>query len=328
MRVLDHFYLRLRNDCLFVTVGNIHTDFFTVGFVKYCPGTISSLWSDSIASYNRIVKWYEIKEVYDSTPWRIHVPFYGTEVPVVGDHLVKKIYDPLVRASELKYRTSDSLEVIAVSVISELEAGTSLINKIGVTGSLLPRIHHPDVSDIDLVVYSSKASADIVEYVSANPGVFKPLPDAARREWARRVAEKIGLSMRQVEYFYRNWRRGLFQGREYSIIYSNGVYRDAFTMPSYKNIGPITIRAYVSGSITALNYPSISKIEKYSLTKGANVPMDIDEVVSFEAVFMPALLEGGEYIISGLLQCSSESCRVLIGGREAGGYIAPINMSS
>lgn len=116
-------------------------------------------------------------------------------------------------------------------------------------------------------------------------------------------------------------------GRDYSIIYNNGVFKHLDTCKAWRTIGHITVKAYLMGGLDALNYPSRSSIDQYYLVKNREeLRSDIEYVLSFDALYIGKLFDGGWVIISGLLQHEplEDRYRILVGGREYKGYIEPL----
>jgi len=204
--VLDHYMLKLDNGCIAVVVGNTHAASFTIGYLKYCPSSRRTLWCDVSTCYERVVKHYELQEIYGFTPWRAVIPHYGSELPIIPNSRVVRVYSPIERAVELMSRVRDPLEKHALDMISEIERGANTTP--GVTGSLLPGIHNIEYSDVDLAVYGLRESADVVEFIAENPDLFQSFRDTHLREWCYRLASVTGLSASDVEKLYRSWRRG------------------------------------------------------------------------------------------------------------------------
>jgi hypothetical protein len=222
-----------------------------------------------------------------------------------------------MRTLELHSRIQDTLEEIALEFTHEVESNTSVLP--GITGSLLPGIHNPSISDLDFIVYGAKNSLDVIEFISENRDVFQEFKSERLAKWSRDVAIITGLSPREVVKFYRNWRRGVFRGKEYSVIYNNGVRGEIFTLPAYKTLGRVKLVVEIRGGLEALNYPSLSEVLSYKLLEAGIInPFDIGEILSFEALYIPGLFEGGLFEVNGLLQCNyiDESCRIVVGVHE------------
>ncbi|MEM1618018.1 MAG: hypothetical protein QXE77_00440 [Desulfurococcaceae archaeon] len=319
---LDHFYLELDDQSLAVVVGNWHFQCCILGYVKYVPTRAQSTWRRSFINYERLLKVYNPEEVYKQANWTIYVPFFDTKVPYIPVSRVLRVYDPTRRALELHYKASDQLEEKAICMLSLIEEGTGVLP--GVTGSLLPGIHNVHVSDIDIVVYGSRNSREVIEFVDNNRDVFKPLNETRLKAWSKNIAYSTGLSENEVLKYYRNWRRGYFADREYSIIYNDGTYKDVFLMPSYITRGIVRAVLEVHGDLRALNYPSIGMVTSYRIVESrCKVDYDISYLMSYEALYVPGLHEGGVFEVSGLLQCSAveETCRILVGSHEYRGFM-------
>jgi len=143
---------------------NHHSQFFIVGYIKYCSTTHEKIWRRGGDNYERLVKTYTPRVVREYTEWKTYIPFYDSEVPVIPADTISKIYDPVMRTLELHSRIQDTLEEIALEFTHEVESNTSVLP--GITGSLLPGIHNPSISDLDFIVYGAKNSLDVIEFIS------------------------------------------------------------------------------------------------------------------------------------------------------------------
>lgn len=313
---LDHYYIELTDGSLAVVVGNWHLPCCIIGYMKYSPTISKTFWSGQFSFYERLVKEYRPEHVYRHTQWSIFVPFFGTRVPFIPLSRVLRVHNPIRRAEELHNRVKDGLEKTALAMISHIEESTGVTP--GITGSLLPSIHNVECSDVDLVVYGTRNSIEVVELFENARSIFKPLSGEALSNWASQVASVVNLAKREVLKYYRNWRRGVFEGKMYSVTYNDGVFRCLSTMPRFETMGVIRVLARVPGGSEALNYPSVGAVESYRVLSGVNPVYDITRVMSYEALYMTGLYEGGLFEIEGLLQCSGEegSCRLLLGSLE------------
>ncbi len=320
--LLDHYYVELRNNCFAVVVGNKHYKYLIIGYIKYCPTNRKTPWLRDSIHYKRIVYKYDPLIVHRSAYMKQFIPYYGIEVPVIPVSSISRIYDPLDKKYELYHKPRDSLEDKALRLVSELEYYSKTSNGIGITGSILLGIHNPNISDIDLVVYGWKNSIEIIEAIREKQTSLKPFSRERLKIWAQSNAEATGLTVKQVLKYYRLWRRGVYMDKEYSIIYNKGV-REEFTGTSNwitKRI--VKIKAYLRGGLEGLNYPLKTSIEEYEVLEGY-ASTQITEILSFEALYMPLFYEGGEALITGLLQynLSEDTCRIIVGGVEYPGKI-------
>jgi predicted nucleotidyltransferase len=322
-KILDHYYFELTDGSIGVVTGNMHFQSGLIGYVKYKPTSHLTPWSRNGVFYERLVKNYTAKEVYEHTEWRIYTPFFDVSVPFIPLSTVKRVYCPITRAKELYSRVRDSLEKLALDFIDSVSTNTSVI--VGVSGSLLPGIHNAELSDIDTVVYGVREALRVLEFIDSNKDSFKPFSDSRLRAWSVNLAKTTGLTPREVVKYYRNWRRGVFLGREYSVIYNDGVYREITLLPSFKSLGVINLEVELCGGVEALNYPSTGRVLRYRFagTPSMSIPYDVTSIVSYEALYTTGLYEGGVFEVNGLLQCSDVlgECRVLLGVLEHQGFM-------
>jgi predicted nucleotidyltransferase len=319
--VLDHYYLRLRNGCYAVVVGNYHEYHMILSYIKYCPSRTPSVWRDRSGFLERVVSKYDASEVRKTSLKQAYIPFYDSNIPYVASSDVVEIYNPVKRAGEIIMRVNDELEATALGMIGTLLEAVKPLT-IGVTGSLLPSIHNPKVSDIDLILYGWGSSPSAIEFVSENKDLFPGFTGGRLEAWAEANASATGLTRQEVMKFYRRYRRGVYSGREYSIMYSSGLPSSLLNKPYYKTLGVSTIQTEFEGGVHALDYPARGLVSGWRILEGVQPPMDICEVLSFEALYIPLFYEGGRAIVKGLLQCSVTEgcCRILVGGYEYKGF--------
>ncbi len=321
--VLDHYYLELRNGCYSVVVGNIHYNTMIIGYNKYCPTTRETIWCSKWTCYERLVPIYNPRVVYQSTPQKTYTPYYGAEVPIIPLSMIRKVFDPVERLAGIIADPENRLEETIAGLAEELMI-TGKYEGIGVTGSTLAGIHNPSVSDIDLVINSWRTGLGIIEAVEEKGLNLEGFSGGRLMEWCRRNAESTGISIYEACKYYRLWRRGLYRGKEYSIIYNDGIYRPMETSEKWITKAPVIIEAYIEGGMEALNYPSIGRASNYKIIKArGKLRGDIEYVISLEALYIPLFYEGGRAIINGLLQYSPETgiYRVMIGVREHRGVV-------
>jgi len=323
IKPLDHYYVLLRDGSLAVVTGNWHVDYCIVGYVKYRPSGRPTQWSGrGGVFYERLVKTYGANTVREHTSWSTYVPFFDSHVPCIPLTQVDGLLDPLKRSMEALRKASDGLESTAVEVLLDVSVSTGVLP--GITGSLLPGIHNPHYSDLDLVVYGLRESIHVVEYLASNKHTYMAFNGEKLNMWAKNAALSTGLSPRDILKFYRNWRRGVFRGKEYSFMYNDGVYRNVMLMPAFRSIGVARIVLDAYGGPMALNYPAQASILSYRLVESlTRIPYDIERLLSYEAVYMTGLYEGGRFEAEGLVQCSNhlETCRMILGTYEYKGFM-------
>jgi len=141
-------------------IGNLHPADRVIAYLKYIPDE-QGKWGLGRSRYRRALATYNVPSVMDSMGFlREKAPQYvfestvdGISLPAVPIERVTAHLCPETRLLELRNSQSrDELESKALRfarVISE-EAGVPT-ESIGLTGSILARIHNSAFSDIDLV---------------------------------------------------------------------------------------------------------------------------------------------------------------------------------
>jgi len=319
--VLDHYYFKTISGDIGVATGNIHSDHYIVGYIKYRRTNHSTQWCNQHYCYDRVVKHYRISEVYSGLTVYMYIPYYGSQVPIIPRSVILEVYDPVERSLEIIYKPRDELELQALSMIMDILNGTNTLP--GITGSILPGIHNVKYSDIDLVVYGLKNSVDVIEFISENRDLFRSFEGERLRNWCYNTSLNTGLEPFDTCKFYRVWRRGLYNGREYSFIYNDGLYVNAYNTDQWLSIGDVELNIVFHGCPDALNYPAKGCVEESTYIRGFNPSSDIDHVLSFEALYTPLFYEGGKGIVRGLLQYNPRTglYRVVVGVRETTSYI-------
>ena len=323
--VLDKYYLKDIFGNIHVVIGNRHPISGYISYVKYIPTNKKSIWYKNGIYYQRMVKQYLPEEVHKSYIYKIPDPWSDSLIPFTPKSIINEIYNPIKKLHEIICKPQDILEEEVLDLAKWIRSQANIPwNCIGVTGSILPGIHNPLISDIDLVVYGSICGWKVIEALNYEDKVVKRFNSSRLLEWSNRLSKRYGISIRHVIALYRLWRRGiLYTGREFSIAYS-GDKPKSFCGDKWLTIGFGRIKAYVIPSLHSLDYPIESHIEKYNVieqTVTRNV--DISIALSYETFFMPALIEEGWRIIDGIIQYNPYQGigRIVVGVKERLGYI-------
>ncbi len=319
---LDHYYLELRNNCYAVVAGNRHYRHLYIGYIKYCSTSKKTIWFKNGRYYRRIVEKYDPLIVHKASQTKQFIPYYGGEIPVIPVSSVARIYNPLERIDEIITHPQDILEEKALDLIEDIMYSSRIHGGIGLTGSILIGIHNPQISDIDLVVYGWRNSINVIEAVEEGATNLKPFRNYRLKAWLERNAAATGLTVKQVAKYYRVWRRGVYRGKEYSIIYNDGIPQGFNGEDPWISRGIIRVEGILCGGLDGLNYPSRVCIENYRVLEGY-VDSPIVEIISFEALYIPLFYEGGKAIVEGLLQYNNvrDVYRIMVGVVEYPGRI-------
>ena len=192
----DRDFIRTPEGFFFCVVGSTHPPDRVMAYLKYVPKAGAGPWARGSTRYYRALREYTMEALRETLAFLKSYPQYltffrafGTKMSCVPVDRIEEHYRPEERLQEMMSSGDlDTLEERAVELV-DLITGLSSTRSadMGVTGSILIRIHVPGISDIDLVVeglparefYSASARAadmtgfalDIIPLESATPAL-------------------------------------------------------------------------------------------------------------------------------------------------------------
>jgi predicted nucleotidyltransferase len=206
---------------------------------------------------------------------------------------------------------------------------------LGLTGSILARIHNSAFSDIDLVVYGFDNALRVRTFLRAlqdSPSSeIRRLTGASKEKWIRARLKSTTLTRQDImTLFARKWNIGSFEGTEFSVhavhteIEVHGHYGDEWYTP----LGIIEATARIAGVKESMFMPAVFQVEHTDLKDSSAVSL-VGQIVSYEGLYADISVEGETVSCRGKLErvtsSSGISHRILIGSPEAGGtdYLLP-----
>ncbi len=328
---LDHDYVEDERGRLYVVIGNSHPPNYVIAYLKYVPTEEVTPWRRGDKYYARVVKRYGVRNVMPSV--RPHQEFIidsmlNAPAPIVRLSNVVKHYLPELRLGELIKHADDELEIRVLEVIDRIRECCNVpLSNLGITGSLLPRIHNIAISDIDLVVYGCRESVEVCEYVSK---CFERAPKGKLVERLRSRAKAYGLSIDQVIKLEAPYRMLYLRNREVNICFSDK-YTSRYCEFTYVPLGKALIKVKLaSGDCKSLYYPSRAQVEKVidvikSEVNEYDVKSRLKYIISYESIYSYIMFRGGEVITEGVVEevLPSRDLVLIIGAQENPGYLLP-----
>jgi predicted nucleotidyltransferase len=339
----DRDYVETVEGLFFTVVGNVHPPGRVIAYLKYVPSP-DGKWGRE-RRFRRALPYYTVPMLLDTISYlkQTHpqyVAFFeelGIEMSAVPLSMVSRHYRPEERLQEMARGPRDELEDAALELAEAIadEAGIP-IDDLGVTGSILVKIHQP-FSDIDLVVYGRESALRAREalrelYRDPRRGI-EALPRQRLEDLLERRQRLFCLSKSDAEVVCaRKWNRGLFKGREFSIhpVKKESEVRESFGEFSYKPLGLATIKGVVADASESLFMPSKWFVEDVEFVSGTSVE-GLAEVCSYEGLYMGVVDSGERFEARGKVEAvyqrgKPSHYRLLIGSPEARGldYIKPI----
>ncbi|MCD6278449.1 MAG: hypothetical protein J7J11_02085 [Desulfurococcales archaeon] len=329
---LDHDQVEDRSGNIYMVVGNLHPPNAVVAYLKYTPTDTPTYWRRGRTYYRRIIRNYGVRNVKDSTrdlQEKVKDEVLGTELPVIKLSNIHYHYLPEVRLRNILCRAGDKLEARVLKLIDLLRQYTAICSSsLGIDGSILPGIHNPDISDIDMIVYGCKESIEVVEGLKAHT---EKRIDAVLQGRLKRQSRIYGLPLgilREIQPPHRYIR---IDGTEVNISFVNNTSKERYGFKIYVPIAQVEARLVLRhGECAALYYPSTASVDRVADLRIIGCSRFIEYssvkyVVSYEGLFSYLMYLGGEVIVKGILEevLPDRYYIVLVGAYENPGYVIP-----
>jgi hypothetical protein len=341
----DRDYLITPEGFIFTVIGNLHPAERVIAYLKYIPDE-QGRWRLGRLRYRRVLEHYNVPSVMDSMQFlRQKAPQYVFEssvdrisLPAVPIDRIAVHLCPETRLLELRSAQSrDELESKALrftELISE-HAGVPA-ESLGLTGSILPRMHDPIFSDIDLVVYGFNNAVRVKTFLQkakdSSAGAVRKLVGMSREKWIAERLKSTPLGRRDVvALFARKWNIGSFEETQFSVhpVHIEAEIREHYGDERYTPLGIIDATATISDSKEGMFMPAVFRVESADL-KGRHAVSTVDRIVSYEGLYADVAVEGETVSCRGKLERVESSSgayhRILVGSPEAEGtdYLLPL----
>jgi predicted nucleotidyltransferase len=341
----DRDYLITPEGFIFAVIGNLHPAERVIAYLKYIPDERGK-WRLGRSRYRRALAHYNVPSVTDSIQLlRQKAPQYVFEssvdrisLPAVPKDRITVHLCPEARLLELQSAQSrDELESKALRfamLISE-HAGVPA-QPLGLTGSILARIHDPTFSDIDLVVYGFDNALRVKTFLQkakdSPPSGVRKLAGVSREKWIAERLKSTPLARRDVvALFGRKWNIGSFEGTQFSVhpVHIEAEIREHYGDERYTPLGIVDATARISDGKEGMFMPAVFEVESVDL-KGSHAVSTVDRIVSYEGLYADVAVEGETVSCRGKLERVESSSRVhhriLVGSPEAEGrdYLLPL----
>jgi predicted nucleotidyltransferase len=334
MRAREGDFIETYSGLIFDVKGFMHPPGYVIAFLRYYPDPEGTRTRCGVAYqkiYSLEARLEFLKEKYPDF-LRFDEVFNRilSEVPTAR---IKINHEPSIYLGCLAERRAlDPVEQDAVNLADKIKMTAEIQSSaIGVTGSVLVRLHNPD-SDLDLICYGSKASRrvySVLEVLRKDPdSLVEPYDEQGLRrlyEFRRKDTEMKYSDFVKVER--RKILQGTYNGRDYYVRlikdYNEAPYK--YGGLKYKPLGRATITATVlddtENIFTPCRYP-IREVETSS-----NPISSIREVVSYRGRFCEQAKKGELILVSGEVEevkSQSEVYRQIILGNQKEDFLKVI----
>jgi predicted nucleotidyltransferase len=285
--------LETTDNIFFDVKGLVHPTNRIVAFLRY----VSDPNGDRERDGMRYRKVYALSERYalleQAFPqYLVYDQVFNESLCEVPVEAVKHHYQPTRRLQDLRHEDElDEVERTAVRLLELLKENAEVPwNKLGISGSILVRLHTP-TSDVDPIVYGSetcrKVYSTLRQMLEDRKSLLKPysleelkeLFDFRSKDTTMRFEDFVRTDSRKAL-------QGKFVGRDYFVRFVKdwNEVEERYGTILYKPVGYAKIRAKIVDDLEAIFTPCCYKIENVEILEGPHVE-PIEEIVSFRGRF-------------------------------------------
>ncbi|MBS7631220.1 hypothetical protein KEJ47_06565 [Candidatus Bathyarchaeota archaeon] len=302
--VIEGSYLETNEGLLFSVKGHFHPEDLIIAYLRYIPDERGERRRGEI----RFKRLYEFNETYEILrrfyPQYInYVEKLGLELQSVPIDRVSKIYHPDEKLKEIMEAPKTDLEKTISRFVLYISSESRVpVSNFGVSGSVLINLASCS-SDIDLVIYGSKASIKLYYTLKKirrkdfwiKPYDEKTIEPIAKARWSKTNLNLDKLKKNEVNKVL----HGLVEDREYFIRlvkFPAEIKKEISSKP----LGRIKLRGVIKSAKESIFTPCTYKIKDCRVEGYGN--LKISELLSFRGKFTEQVQEGEEVEAKGTME--------------------------
>lgn len=307
MRARTRDFIHTEDDLFFATTSYLHPDDRILSFLRYIPDPNGER-SKNGKRYTKV----NTKQAYDFLSSKHPEYLYddnikGVKMMGVPSNKINEILKPEKRLKEIMESTGNNdllKKVVKLADIFHKYADIPY-SKMGISGSILPGLYDPAVSDLDFVIYGLKnhrKARDTFGEIKDRTALKSISDEYWMKLYEKRIKDS-SLSYEEFQWYEkRKNNRGVIDGTLFDILATRdwdeikGKYGDE----RYEPLGTAVIECNVSDALGTFDNPAIYKIEDVTILEGQNVP--ITEIASFTHTYSGQAKDGEEIIAKGKLE--------------------------
>lgn len=296
---------------IFDVKGLVHPPGKVIAFIRFIPDAKGDRKKEEI-TYRKVYPLHERYELLQKRfpQYLVYDQVFDEKLCEIPTKAVKKHYKPVDRLREIRYSMKlDEIEKKALQFTNLLKetAGISW-RKIGVSGSILTRLHTKD-SDIDPIIYGSENCRKIYwalkTLLKNNESLVKPYNlEDLKKLFDFRSRDTVTSFEDFVRTEYRKVLQGKFMGSDYFIRFVKdwSEITEKYGMIRYSNEGYAKIKAKIKDDSEAIFTPCTYKIENAKILEGTFTSIPIEEIVSFRGRFCEQANTGETVVAQGKVE--------------------------
>ena len=308
MRVRPRDFILTTDDLFFATTTYLHPEDRIISFLRYIPDQNGDR-SLNNKQYSKVDSNQAYKFLGENFPeYLFDCEITNVQMMGVPIEKVEKLLVPTVRLREIiESQNRDKLQekVVLLADTFHEHAGISF-NKMGISGSILPGLYNPDVSDIDFVIYGLKNhrnAMEAFENIKKENGILKGIEGEYWRKLYNKRIKDSSLSYEEFRWYEnRKNNRGILEGTLFDILQTRDweEINGSYGATRYEPMGSIEIECTVTDSLAAFDNPAVYKIDDVKIIEGAEVA--ISEVASYTHTYAGQAREGERITARGKLE--------------------------
>jgi len=338
MRARPRDFIYTSDDLFFATTTYLHPEDRIISFLRYIPDENG----DRVLNGKKYTK-VGSKQAYNFLETNFPDYLFNceiTKVQMMGvpSGKVEKILQPTDRLKvimESSERNPLLEKVVKLADTFHDYTGLSY-SKMGISGSILPGLYNPKVSDIDFVIYGLENHRNVMDAfveIKRQNGVLEGIEeDYWKRLYKKRIVDNT-LTYNEFRWYEnRKHNRGIIEGTLFDILQTRdwNEIKGTYGQTRYEPMGTIEIECTVTDALAAYDNPAVYKVEDVSIIDGSH-KVQINEVASYTHTYSGQAQEGERIIARGKLERvinKNITHRLIVGTtREASGeYIKLKNL--
>ena len=299
-----------RGKIVFDVKGLVHPPDRVVAFIRYVPDPKGSRQRDG----TRYSKFYSLSKRYallkqKFPQYLVSDPVFNTLLCEVPCEDIKQHYQPAQGLQNLRNRNNlDEAEKTALQFMEILKENSGVPwSKLGVSGSILVRLHEPS-SDIDLIVYGTETGYRVAQTMKK---LFEDKDSPIKAYDLDGLRELFDFRSKDTNVSFEDFVRtdsrkishGKFRGKHFFIRFVKDLNEisEQYGSIIYKPEGNARIKATVVDDSEALFTPCSYKLANVEILEGTKAE-PIEEIVSFRGRFCEHARSGEAVIAEGKVE--------------------------
>jgi uncharacterized protein len=308
MRARPRDFIYTSDDLFLATTTYLHPDNRIISFLRYIPDQNGDR-SLNGKKYSKV----DSQQAYDFLgnnypDYLFNCEITNVQMMGVPIEKVKKILNPINRLKEImqSQKRNELLEkVVKLANIFHDRTGLSY-DKMGISGSILPGLYNPAISDIDFVIYGLKNHREIMkafEEIKREKGILKGIEGEYWKKLYKKRIKDNSLTYDEFTWYEnRKHNRGIIDGTLFDILQTRdwNEIKGTYGKTRYEPMGTIEIECTVNNALAAFDNPAVYKVEDVKIIEGPDVP--ITEVASYTHTYSGQAKEGEQIKARGKLE--------------------------